>query len=226
MKKLPHLFPVILSVILYSCTTAYIPTELNTPAFHEQNQVKANLSYGSSGTNLQLGYSFYKNLGVTGDVSYLKTDEVFQRNWGLGLGYFRPLHKDKSVYGELFAGIHISETNTKLKNTDFTTGNEFERGKYYKIYLQPDISFPFGKNLDLIFAARLCYFHFTKYEIYTEENAQLPRALGMEPAFTIRLGTENVQLKYQLGLSLVGILSGSDFNYDKVFTHIGLGFSF
>lgn len=226
--KLLLIASTLLALIISSCTTAYIPTELNNPAFHEENQFRGGLSYGASGANLQLGYSLYKNLGITADVSYLKTfgsTPEFQRNWGLALGYFTPLHKDKSVYMEVFTGFHISETRSAYKDNEFTAGPGHENSQYYKLYIQPDISFPFG-FIELIFVMRINYMNFTKYEIHTHPNPELPRAFGVEPAVTLRMGSEYVQLKYQLGASLTSILSGSTFNYDKIFMHIGLGVSF
>jgi hypothetical protein len=217
------------SFILSSCTTAYIPTELNTPAFHEENQFRGGLSYGASGTNLHLGYSFLKHFGVTSDISYLRrfgNNPEFQRNWGFALGYFTPLEMDKA-YMEVFGGFHIGETRSAFNGDNFNPdpGYGYENAKYYKLYVQPDISFPLG-FVELIFAVRINYMNFTMYERYNTVNPEPPRAFGMEPAFTIRMGSEYIRLKCQIGTSLTGHLSGSSFNYNKIFMHVGLGVSF
>jgi hypothetical protein len=230
MKKILVLVPLIIisSFIFSSCTTAYIPTELNTPAFHEENQFRGGISYGASGTNLHLGYSFLKHLGVTSDISYLRrfgNNPEFQRNWGFALGYFTPLEKNKS-YMEVFAGFHIAETrSTNTGNNEMGGPYSYENSKYYKLYIQPDISFPLG-FVELIFAVRINYMNFTMYERYNTVNLEPPRAFGMEPAFSIRMGSEYIKLKCQIGTSLTGHLSGSSFNYNKMFMHIGLGLSF
>jgi hypothetical protein len=218
------------TVILSSCTTAYIPPELNTPAFHEQNEFRGGLSYGNSGTNLQLGYSFHKNIGITADVAYLRTfgsEPRLQRNWGMGLGFFTPLHKDKSVYFEIFSGFHISETRSAYNDDGFepVISSSYENSQYHSIYVQPDISFPF-KSVDLIFAVRVSYFNFTKYETHKLKNPELPQALGIEPAATIRLGSENLKFKTQIGTSFMGLMRGHDFNYTYLFIHFGFNVSF
>ena len=229
--SISFLLAVILSsVILSSCTTAYIPPEVNVPAFHDENQFRGGLSYGSSGTNLQLGYSFFKNFGIIGDAAYLRTfgsEPRLQRNWGLGLGYFTPLHKDKSVYFEVFSGFHISETRSAYKDNGFEPvfENGYENSQYHSFYVQPDINFPF-KNGVFILAARVSYFNFTKYETHKHPNPEFPSAFGIEPAVTIKVGSENLKFKTQLGTSMVGRIEGYDFNYSYMFIHFGFDVSF
>lgn len=228
MKPILFITLALLAIILYSCTTAYIPTELNTPAFHEENQFRGALSYGASGTNLHLGYSFFKHLGVTSEISYLHTfgkNPEFQRNWGFALGYFTPIEK-KKAYMEVFGGFHIGETrSTNTGTIEFGGPYSYENSQYYKLYVQPDISIPLG-FIELIFAVRINYMNFTRYERYNTVDPPLPKAFGMEPAFTIKMGSEYIKLKYQIGTSLTGQISGSSFNYNKVFMHVGLGVSF
>lgn len=227
MKKVFFTAAIMPAFIFFSCTTAYIPTELNTPVFHESNEIRGGISYGNSGTNLQLGYSFYKSAAVIGEISYLRTtgdEPVFQRNWGFGLGYFNKLHKDNSVYYEVFTGFDIGETRSSYKDQAFTNGAGYENSRYYRIFIQPDISFPF-RFIDLIVSMKLNYFQFTDYEHHTVLDPELPRAISLEPAFTFRIGSEYVKLKYQIGLSYLQKLQGSDFNHDFIFMHFGLAFS-
>jgi hypothetical protein len=217
-----------LTAIFSSCTTAYFPNELNTPAFHNSNEFYGGISYGSSGLNLQTGYSFYKNLGVTADLSYLSVkgnERHFQRNLGFGLGYFNKLHKDDNVYFEVLAGFNTITTHSSYEDQNFAIGPGHENSRYYRLYIQPDMSFNY-KYIDLIFAARISYFNFTSYNRHDEPSSVLPRAFGIEPAATIKLGTEYVKFKTQVGFALIGNLSGSRFNYDKVFIHFGLEVGF
>ena len=89
MKNIIRIIPVLLfTLILSSCTTVYIPTEINAPAFSESSQFKGGISIGNSGTNLQAGYSFYKKFAAIGDISYLDrngSEPRFQRQLGIGL---------------------------------------------------------------------------------------------------------------------------------------------
>jgi len=230
MKPILFITSALLAVILYSCTTAYIPPELNTPGFHDANEFRGGISYGNSGTNLQLGYSFHKHIGVTFDAAYLRTfgsEPRLQRNWGMGLGYFTPLHKDKSVYLEVFSGFHISETRSAYRDDGFEPvfENGYENSQYNSFYIQPDLSFPFT-NVDLIFSARISYFNFTKYETHKLQQPELPKAFGFEPAFTVRVGGENLKFKSQIGTSFMGLLSGHEFNSTYMFIHFGFDVSF
>lgn len=228
MKK-TVLLVTVLSITFFSCTTAYFPTEINAPAFHAKNEFHGSITYGNSGTNLLTAYSFMDNFAAIGGISYLRTfgsRKDFQRNWEFGLGYFNKLHKDKSVYGELFAGFDITETRSQYDaHGEFSGTDGFENAKYYRLFIQPDISFPF-RNVDLIFAMKFSYFNFSSYQLNSPEHGTPPKALGVEPAFTIRLGMEHFKLRAQTGFCLIGVLSGSEFNYDKVFVNFGVAFSF
>lgn len=230
MKPILFITSALLSVILFSCTTAYIPSELNTPAFHEENQFRGSISYGSSGTNLQLGYSFLDNFGAIGGISYLKTygsAHRFQRVWEFGIGYFNRMENKGNPYYEVFAGFDIGETRSTYQDDGFEPNfpYDYEHSRYYKIFLQPDIFFIFDA-VDLIFSMRLNYMNFSAYEHYSKPNAILPKAIGFEPAVTVRVGGENLKFKTQAGLSYTGRFSGSEFNYSEFFISFGLAFSF
>lgn len=228
MRKIVLLTAIFFAVIFSACTTAYIPTEENTPAFHKQNEFKGDLSYGSSGANLHAGYSFYKNFAAVGEISYLRIhsgDPEFQRNWGFGIGYFDKIKTNDEVYYEVLSGFNIAETRSSYPEQFLSNGPGYENSKYYKIYIQPDISFPFDFT-ELIFSIRFNYMKFSEYEHHTVKNPELPVALGMEPAFTFRMGSQYIKLKFQIGLSYIGLLSGSDFNSNTGFGHVGIDFSF
>jgi hypothetical protein len=219
-------------IVLSSCTTAYIPTEVNAPGFSNSNQFKGGIGYGTSGANLQLAYSFTKNFGAIGDFSYLKVrgnEPRFQRQWGLGLGYFSRVSKKDSIYFEVFAGFSKATTSSSYEETEYSYGIGYENADYYRVYVQPDFSLQ-NEFVDLIFALRINYFNFTKYEYFETANNQtvnteLPSAFGFEPVIKVRLGSEYLKLKYQLGYSFIQTLDNK-FNHEKYFTAVGLEFSF
>ena len=216
------------TVMLSSCTTAYIPTDINAPAFNDDNQLKAGLSYGNSGSNFQIGYSFLKNFAVISDISYLNlkgNESQFQRQFGFGLGYFSRFQKSKSVYYEVFAGFSTAATNSSYKESAFALGPDFENARYNRFYIQQDISFQ-HEFIDVIFAVRLNYFNFTGYERYNVPAPVLPRAVGIEPAVKLRMGSEYLKVKLQFGLSFIETYTKDKFKYDKSFIHVGLEFNF
>lgn len=228
MKKLLLSVLPAITFILFSCTSSYYPGEVNTPGFTDKNQVKGGISYGTSGTNFQLGYSPLKNIGVIGSISYLNvkgSEPQFQRNWEFGLGYFNRLHKKEKIYYEIFAGFDISETRSAFKDDLIAPNGYFENSKYYRIFVQPDFTFSY-EFIDVIFTNKMSYFNFTFYENDAAPNHELPKAIGFEPAFTFKAGGENIKFKTQFGFTYIFKTSGSEFNYKKGFIFFGLAFAF
>lgn len=217
-----------LILILSSCTTVYIPTEINAPAFNESNQFKGGISVGSGGTSLNLGYSFYKNFGMITDISYLdkrSSEPRFQRQWGVGLGYFKRIAKRDSIFYEVFGGFSSATTRSSYQDQAFTNGPGYENADYYRIFIQQDFSFQ-QEFIDFIISLKLSFFNFTSYESHEFLNPEMPKALGVEPALKIRMGGEFLKLKFQLGYNLINSIKGPDFNYDRGFLLVGLECSF
>ncbi len=229
MKNLIIFTITILFVLIFSsCTTVYVPTEINVPAFNEPNQFKGGISVGSSGTNVGVGYSFYKNFGFISDYSYLHrtgNNPVFQRQWGVGLGYYARIQRMDSVFYEIFGGYSQATTNSAFKEQDFSIGTGYENADYYRFFLQQDISFQ-QVFIDFIVAIRFSYFNFTRYDTHEAVNPELPKAIGMEPAFKIRMGGEYLKIKFQMGFAVIAPIKGRDFHYDKSFFLVGLECSF
>jgi hypothetical protein len=219
---------VLFLILISSCTTVYIPTEINAPAFNEPNQFKGGISVGSGGTSLNLGYSFYKNFGVITDFSYLDkrgSEPRFQRQWGVGLGYYTRAAKRDSIFYEVFGGFSSATTNSSYADQTFTNGPGYENADYYRIFLQNDFSYQ-QEFIDFIVSVKFSYFNFTRYESHELTNPEKPSAFGVEPAFKIRMGGEFLKIKLQMGYNLIANLKGPAFNYDRGFMLIGLECSF
>lgn len=215
-------------LLLSSCTTVYIPNEINAPAFNEPNQFKGGISIGNSGTNLQLGYSFYKHLAAIGDISYLdrkSSEPRFQRTWSLGLGYFTRIKQSDSMFYEVFGGYSNGRTNSAYEEQFLTNGPGYENADYNRFYVTQNISVQ-QEFIDFIISVRLSYFSFTRYESHEIINPVMPQAIGIEPALKIRMGGEFLKLKFQLGYNLINSIKGPDFNYDRGFGLIGFECSF
>lgn len=219
-----------LSVIfLFSaCTTVYIPNEINAPAFNEPNQFKGGISIGNSGTNLQMGYSFYRNFAAIGDVSYLdrkSSEPRFQRTWSLGAGYFTRIRQSDSMFYEVFGGYSNGRTNSSYEDQPLTYGPGYENADYNRFFITQNISVQ-QEFIDFIISMRLSYFSFTRYESHELVNPEMPQAIGVEPAIKIRMGGEFLKIKFQLGYNLINSIKGPDFNYDRGFLLAGLECSF
>ncbi len=230
MKNIIIIIPVLLfTLILSSCTTVYIPTEINAPAFSESGQFKGGISIGNSGTNLQAGYSFYKKFAAIGDISYLDrngSEPRFQRQWGLGLGYFTRIHQSDSMFYEVFGGYSSARTNSAYEDQPLTYGPGYENADYHRFFITQNVSF-LREFIDFIVSVRLSYFSFTRYETHNIiKDPEMPKAIGIEPAMKVRLGGEFVKIKFQLGYNLINSLKGPDFNYDRGFLLVGIECSF
>jgi hypothetical protein len=215
-------------ILLSSCTTVYIPNEVNAPAFNEPNQFKGGISIGNSGTNLQLGYSFYKHFAAIGDISYLdrkSSEPRFQRTWSLGLGYFTRIRQSDSMFYEVFGSYSNGRTNSAYEDQFLTNGPGYENADYNRFYVTQNISVQ-QEFIDFIISMRLSYFSFTRYESHEFLNPVMPQAIGVEPAIKIRIGGEFLKIKFQLGYNLINSIKGPDFNYDRGFGLVGLECSF
>ncbi|HRE11440.1 MAG TPA: hypothetical protein PK605_02920 [Ignavibacteria bacterium] len=229
MKIIFSLYTLLLLILIFSsCTTVYIPNEINAPAFNEPNQFKGGIAIGNSGTNLQLGFSFYKHFAAIGDISYLdrkSSEPRFQRTWSLGLGYFTRISQSDSMFYEVFGGYGNGRTNSAYEDQFLTNGPGYENADYNRYYITQNISFQ-QEFIDFIISVRLSYFSFTRYESHEFINPVMPQAIGVEPAIKIRIGGEFLKIKFQLGYNLINSIKGPDFNYDRSFGLIGLECSF
>ena len=228
MKNFLILSASLFAIFLFSsCTTVYIPTEINAPAFNESNQFKGGISYGTGGVSLTTGYSFYGNFGMIADISYLNkkgNEPRFQRQWGMGLGYFTRAAED-SIFYEGFVGFSLARTNSSYEDQAYTFGPGYENADYYRLFFQNDFSYQ-QEFIDFIVSLKFSYFNFSRYESNEHINPEMPTAFGVEPAFKIRMGGEFLKMKLQMGLNLIAPIKGPNFHYSNSFLLIGLECSF
>ncbi len=229
MKKILIFIPITgILFLLSSCTTVYIPNEINAPGFCRPNQIKAGISVANSGTNLQAGYSFSKKIAAIGDISYLDkkgNEPRFQRQWGLGLGYFTRIGKEDSMYYEIFGGYSMATTNSSYEDSELTNGPGYENADYYRFFVTNNISV-LQEFFDIIISVRLSYYNFTRYESHEIINPEKPVGLGIEPALKIRMGSEYFKIKFQVGYNLINNIKGPVFNYTRGFGLVGIDLSF
>jgi hypothetical protein len=216
-----------LTFLFVSCTTVYLPTEVNTPMFRDEHRVTAGLSIGAYGVSLQTGYSLTKHFAVIADGSYLNQKSVdnedFLRFGELGIGYYKILDKSKLVSFEIYGGAGFAYARSKDVRYDY-----LEEGNYNKIFLQPDFALFFG-GIDMIFACKMSVIKFTSYS-YSQHNENLitgePSALELEPAFTLRFGSPNFKIRIQIGTSAIGNLDGPVFGRRRLYSALGAVFQF
>src|SRR4030095_5082400 len=216
---------VLSGIIFNSCTTVYVPSEVNTPVFKGKNEFRAGVSYGNSGLNVQTAYSFTDHLGLIASGSYINSKNsngsLYQKYGEFGIGYFKMLKKN-NINFEVFTGIGFGNAHS----TDHSFSELSESGKYYKIFLQPDMTLMAG-GIDIAFAIRFHYLGYTSYSnpsLITSNT--MPASVGMEPSVSFIIGDFPFKFKYQLGLSAQGSVSSRYFGYTPFFTHVGFVIAF
>lgn len=209
------------TIIFTSCTTVYIPNEINTPLFTDKNEFRGGLSYGISGVNLQLAYSATNHLGIMANGSYINFSKpessIYQRYGELGIGYFRKINLGDQSDFEIFGGLGFGEAHSH----DNTTFDQRETGTYYKTFLQPTMAFGLGW-IHLALSLRFSFLSYYSHTTITSKTiSDNPKAIGVEPALSLLLGTYPFKMKYQLGISMIGPTNSVIFGRDFFFTSIG-----
>ncbi|MBZ0201736.1 MAG: hypothetical protein IT281_03390 [Ignavibacteria bacterium] len=223
-KLLYFLLIIALPFLLSSCTTVYVPNEINTPLFTDKNEFRGGLSYGVSGLNLHLAYSITNHFGLMTNGSYINlsksSSSIYQRYGEFGIGYFRKFDAGKQATAdfELFGGLGFGETRSHDNNTI----DQKEEGTYYKTFLQPTMAFALG----WIHLALSFRFNYLSFYSHTTTNSSVlkdnPKAIGVEPAISLLMGTYPLKMKYQIGVSMIGPTNSVIFGRDFFFTSIGL----
>jgi len=222
MKTKTYLLLFLITLFLSSCTTVYIPPEVNTPIFKDEHTFSGGLSYSLCGTNVNAGYSFTKHIAAITSASFLNTknsdNEDFQKYGEVGIGYYscNKYERETGVSYEIFGGFGLA--NARSKDVKF---NLTEEGRYYRIFIQPDFTFSFGW-IDLDAAIKFSSIKFTSYQLSGRLNATgSPSAFGWEPVFTMRIGSPYFKIKYQLGISEMFESSSPDFGKQMLINSIG-----
>ena len=222
MKTKTYLLLFLITIFLSSCTTVYIPPEVNTPIFKDEHTFSAGLSYSLCGTNVNAGYSFTKHIAAITSASFLNTknsdNEDFQNYGEFGIGYFysKKFEREQGFSFEIFGGYGFA--NARSKDVKF---NVTEEGHYYRIFVQPDFAYSFGW-IDLDAAIKFSSMKFTSYQLSGRLNATgSPSAFGWEPVFTIRIGSPLFKVKYQLGISNIIESNNPFFGKEAMISSIG-----
>lgn len=224
-------------LILSSCSrTAYVPSIQNVPMLTEKHDLNATLSLNY----FKGAYAISDHIGL---VLNAETDGLFKNLTEedsskkhvveFGAGYFTPLNQELSL--GIYAGAGLGKISFE-QNTFNNMGRFSARKTNY--YLQPHISYK-TKFIEFAFSTR-----FTKLDYYnlddteynldideeTEETAFDLRLIEdpiynfIEPAFTLRTGSENIKLSLQIQHSY--LLGNNPLTRkDRRFT-LGLNFNF
>lgn len=222
----------------------YAPSAHNVPLFTEKGQVNGTASYQfgtiSFGWNIQGAVAVTDHFALMGNYNHYRGnaktspwfeeefESFFRSNMGEGgLGYYMPFG-DQMVF-EAYAGAGGSSINTDYDWYD-NTGTSTVKTTCY--FIQPAIGY-YNKHMQLAFSSRFRFVDFRdiSYSSTLVEDAkeylddlQLSHvSTFLEPAFTFRIGSENVKFQLQTMFSLpVGDMEVTE--YDPFNINFGIFF--
>ncbi len=157
MKKLYYIFPVIITSLLSSCSSLYIPNVPNTPMLSSQGELSASGHISLKGNaSFNSAYAVSNHFGVllNGSVmnSNRKKKDFKQSLLETGAGYFTTFGSDNDRILEIYAGLGRGNSERSFKdNTDLgfviVDRQEISFSKYF---LQVNYSSKDKKNFYLL----------------------------------------------------------------------------
>lgn len=230
MKKFKtEILMLIISIMLSSCSSMYIPSTTNIPLLEEKGEKQIELTASTNSLHLTGNYAISNNyaLMINGGLSYknftsyydiftdseshddsprglmsfdLTYDGEFAHRYGeLGLGRYDILHKKLKL--EVFGGIGYGIA----KDNDVgSSGIELSyEADYYLGFLQINIGSSF-KKLEFGGAVRLAssFYDYTYQDYYTELTQGVKfNMFHIEPMAFLRIGGEHLKFVYRWAFS-------------------------
>lgn len=230
MKANFYFVSIVLLVTINACSV-YTPNALNVPLLKNKNDLSVGLQVGSGG-NLQAAYAISNHVGIMGNAMGVKNEVTINDNirsgkgslYELGLGYFAS--SGKNVF-ELYSGAGIGKVDIDKKFTSLNITRNFNADGR-RIFIQPSFG-RVGRNFEIAFSTR---FSFVKYRnvvtTYTVDdltsdnfaNIDRPSWLFIEPALTLRAGSEKLKFQLQIGKSIKTNTQG--LGYESGIFNLGL----
>ncbi len=206
--------------LLSGCELYYLPPQIQTPT-HEQK--------GDLAVNLQGLYT------LSGSASYAITNNLF-----LGGSFMNYSNQNDSNSSDFFrvgtveGGYYHFDTTRNLHVEAMIGFGNGQAGdaegfdvNFSRFYIQPSIGFlTEGRNIENHLTFRYSTLN------YDEQPVRQVRAFStsfIEPAYTMRLGTEHLKFHWQLGLSMpIGPSNGrpTEFAFDPFIFGFGVNWKF
>ncbi|MEO8734626.1 MAG: hypothetical protein ABI373_09880 [Flavobacteriales bacterium] len=220
-----------------SCTTTYyIPNTQNVPAIHAKGATAVNLAGNGNQVEFQAAYGLTDALAVQANGAWFIPHDEDNGNGGSGslyeggIGYYKNLseHWLFDTYALVGAG-HLENHFPSTLPTDPATTGRIEASAL-RYGLQPSITYhtPYFSVSGSVRGTQLSYSNISG-SLYLDGLSQ-QRYLAdnssnflLEPALTLRGGSERLKLQVQLMQSFN--LSNSNFKQDKTLLSVGLSFS-
>lgn len=207
--KIKHFFYlsfIIISIVIQSCATAYIPNRVNSPLFEDKNEFKSDITLGRNGYDVQTAYSPIKGMGVMLNGCFSSTSKDTSNNnyhshkyAEAALGYYMPVFNNGAVF-EVYAGYGMGQTQTYYDWGILYVPGTSLKADFTKMFVQPAIGIN-KRIISLGFASRFSLVQMNLDRIQSQYFTVNDYDLFWEPAITLGIG-KKVKFVSQMGASL------------------------
>lgn len=227
-------------LLCHGCISLYYaPNSQNVPMFTRKNETESSLAFQfgtlTYGCDASLAYSVSNHIGLIANYNHwgakkksmLPNSDVEFHITGksdffeAGAGYFLPF-QEKFVF-EVYGGMGQGNVRNIYENRSESKMN------FNRYFIQPSCGY-YNRIVNLAFSLRLSEVDYRKFsfdpQLETGDKLDIeyimdePFALYLEPAFTFRVGGEN--LKFQLQVELSDNLNSPDLVYEPLCITVGL----
>lgn len=239
-KAMKILYALLLPMLILFASCApvyYAPTPQFNTNFHQKNEGVVAGQLGFNSAHVEGGYAFSNHGALQARASVVNSGLFRSETDGagggwlmeLGPGYYESMEDGKVTFETYFLGAfgHVNNdfTHDGSSTTNLPTGTL--NASFSRLAMQPAI-FLNTRIVDLGFSfrfANLHYFHVHGDLIYkgmaqVDYLTRKSDYLLIEPAFTLRLGGQNVKAQFQAGAS--SNLTDNQFYQWRLWTTLGL----
>jgi hypothetical protein len=238
MKTYSKLIIFAFGLALASCSPKYYtPNTQNVPLISEKGETNLTLSGNGNQVEFQGAYGIANNISITANGGLFIPSDLDNGNGGsgnfveVGAGYFTPLNENWifETYGIVGFGSFENHLPSTLNENPQTNGDI--SANIMRIGVQPNFGYK-SKYFSAGVSSRIVNLSYSNIEgdlnfeganqqDYLQDNSS---NFLIEPAITIRGGTEKFKLQLQYGYSIN--LSESNFRQDNSSLTVGLNFNF
>ncbi|RZL46662.1 MAG: hypothetical protein EOP00_14330, partial [Pedobacter sp.] len=213
-QLLPSLF--ILSILLSSCSSIYMPSVPNTPMLTTKGEIAAGAHMSLKGNfNFNSAYAVGNHVALMANGAYMQNEktkkDVKNKAIEIGGGYFNTFGPDNNRILEIYAGIGSGKSDRifrEFDKNDVLISSDNQKADYDKKFIQVNYSSKkrdnlrlFGVNFGLNYGTALRMSFINTNNFYRNGVLQANEDnIFIEPVFFTRMIlSEQVQLQYTSG---------------------------
>ena len=228
----------VVAVIISSCNPKYYsPNTQNVPLLVSKGDGGLSVAGNGDRVEFQGSYGVSEQVGLQVNGGLFIPKDLDNGNGGSGnfveggIGYFKPMRN--GIVFETYGLLGFGSFENHLPSTFITNPNIKGdiSANLIRIGIQPSFGYK-SKNIEAAISSRFASLNYSSIKgdlifdnvnqaTYLTDNKS---NFVIEPAFTLRGGSEKIKLQLQLGFSFNS--SNSDFRQDKSFGTVGLNYSF